>query len=192
MFDISLTLDPDRGCTHLENALYCLSMFCFSHFQTCLTLLPSCQEKLSGLLTIRTSLHNKGHMMKIYLTDSDQEAIVDFVKDKTNEHLKDKARKDCLWDRFPSSCELSVKVCKIWFESQRTCNGNSVQVMNWIHHKLFFKTHIRRKGLIWIHLNRLHQVAHINMLSFLQPLSSKSLLNSQPSPSLPAEEAAVD
>ena len=42
--------------------------------------------------------HKKWHMTNIYLTDSDQGAIVDFVKDqkelyyKTNEHFKDKAR----------------------------------------------------------------------------------------------------
>ena len=34
---------------------------------------------------------------------------MDFIKDheelynKTNEHLKDKARKECLWERFASS-----------------------------------------------------------------------------------------
>ena len=44
----------------------------------------------------------KGHMTNIYLTDSDEEAIVDFVTDhdelydKTNEHFKEKARKECL------------------------------------------------------------------------------------------------
>ena len=43
----------------------------------------------------------KGHMTSIYLTDSDEEAIVDFVKDHqelydmTNKHFKDKARKEC-------------------------------------------------------------------------------------------------
>ena len=48
------------------------------------------------------SARKKGHMANICLTDSDEEAIVDFVKDhgelydKTNENLKDKARKDCL------------------------------------------------------------------------------------------------
>ena len=41
-------------------------------------------------------------MMNIYLTDSDDEAIVDFVKDhkeqydQTNKHFKDKARPNCL------------------------------------------------------------------------------------------------
>ena len=45
------------------------------------------------------SCYKKGHMTNVYLTDSDQGAIVDFVKDqdelyhKSNEHFKDKARK---------------------------------------------------------------------------------------------------
>ena len=44
------------------------------------------------------SRRKKGHMTNIYLTDSDEEAFVDFVKDheefyKTKEHFKDKARK---------------------------------------------------------------------------------------------------
>ena len=47
------------------------------------------------------SRHKKGHMTNIYLTDSDEEAIVGFVKDhelhdKTNEHFKDKSRKEWL------------------------------------------------------------------------------------------------
>ena len=47
-------------------------------------------------------------MTNIYLTDLDKEVIVDFVKDhdelydKTKEHFKDKARKECLWERFAS------------------------------------------------------------------------------------------
>ena len=55
-------------------------------------------------------------MTNIFLTDSNEEAIVHFVKDhkelydKTNEHFKDKARKDCLWERFSKSRKLSVKV----------------------------------------------------------------------------------
>ena len=41
-------------------------------------------------------------MTNIYLTDLDEEAFVDFVKDhkelydKTNEHFLDKSRKECL------------------------------------------------------------------------------------------------
>ena len=46
------------------------------------------------------SKHKEGHMTNIYLSDSGQEAIVDFAKDheelyiKTNEKFKDKTRKD--------------------------------------------------------------------------------------------------
>ena len=45
----------------------------------------------------------KGHIVNIYLTDLDEEAIVDFVNDheelcdKTHRKFKDKATKDCLW-----------------------------------------------------------------------------------------------
>ena len=72
------------------------------------------------------SRQKKGHMTNIYLTDPDEETIVDFVKDhkelydKTNEHFKHKTRKECLWEMFANSCKLSVKVCKTWFESQET------------------------------------------------------------------------
>ena len=57
-------------------------------------------------------------MTNIYLRDSDEEAIVDFVKDheelynKTNIHFNDKARKENLWVRFANSHKLSVKLCK--------------------------------------------------------------------------------
>ena len=45
------------------------------------------------------SMHKKGHLTNIYLTDPDEEAIGGFVKDckelyKTNEHFKGK---ECLW-----------------------------------------------------------------------------------------------
>ena len=48
------------------------------------------------------SRHKEGHMTNVYVTDSVEEVIVDFVKDheelynKTNEHFKNKARKECL------------------------------------------------------------------------------------------------
>ena len=73
----------------------------------------------------------KGHMTNIYLTD--EEAFVDFLKDqkelydKTNDHFKDKARKECLLERFANSCNQSVKVCKTWFELQRTPYGKLIQ-----------------------------------------------------------------
>ena len=58
---------------------------------------------------------------------------MDFVKDhkelygKTNEHFKDKTRKECLWERFANSYKQYVKVCKTWLESQRTCYGKLTQ-----------------------------------------------------------------
>ena len=67
--------------------------------------------------------------MNIYLTGSDEEAIVDSVKDheeiydKTCKHFKGKTREECLWEIFASSCKLSVKVCKTWFEPHRTHYG---------------------------------------------------------------------
>ena len=65
-------------------------------------------------------------MTNLYLTDSDKEAIVDFVKDhkdlyeKTSEPFKDKERKQCFWKEFAKSRKLSVQVCKILFDLQRT------------------------------------------------------------------------
>ena len=58
---------------------------------------------------------------------------MDFVKDheelynKTNEHFKGKARKECLWESFTNSRKLSVKVCKTSFESQKTYYGKLTQ-----------------------------------------------------------------
>ena len=105
-------------------------------------------------------------MNNIHLTDSDKEPIVDLVKDheelfnKTSEHFKDKARKECLWEQFTNSRKLSVKVCKTWFDSQRTCYGKLTQSKSgqapkemmkrqtWIQDMLgFLRLHIRRKGL---------------------------------------------
>ena len=57
-------------------------------------------------------------MTHVYLTDSDVNVIVDFVKDheylyvKPSEHFKHKAKKEFLWEQFTKSCKLSVNVCK--------------------------------------------------------------------------------
>ena len=43
--------------------------------------------------------------------------MIDFVNNqnefynKTNNMFKNKVRKDCLWERFASNCNFSVKVC---------------------------------------------------------------------------------
>ena len=71
------------------------------------------EERLEKQL-LSATFDVKRHMTNIYLIDSDEETIVDFVKDhdKTNDKFKDKARKDCLWEGFTSNHNLSVKVCK--------------------------------------------------------------------------------
>ena len=77
-------------------------------------------------VTPSQSGYKKGHITNLFLTDSDEETIVDFVKDheelydKTSEQIKDKARKEFLWEQFAKSHKLSDKVCKTWFDSQRT------------------------------------------------------------------------
>ena len=109
------------------------------------------------------SRHKKGHRTNIYLTDSYEEVTMDFVKDhkesyNTKERFKDKARKECLWDMFTNSHNLSVKVSKV--KSQRTCYAKISQSksglppkemkerQNWIQDKLnFLETHIIRKEL---------------------------------------------
>ena len=50
------------------------------------------------------SSRKKGHMINIYLTNLDEEAIVDFVKDPE----KFKTMPDCLYERFASNRNLSV------------------------------------------------------------------------------------
>ena len=50
---------------------------------------------------------SQSHMTNIYMKDSDEEAVVDFVKDheewynKTNEHFKDKTRKESKFGQAP-------------------------------------------------------------------------------------------
>ena len=73
------------------------------------------------------SRHKKGHMTNIYLTDSHEEAIMQYVKDheefynKINKHVKDKSTNNGLWERNASSFNVAVKECKTWFKSQRAC-----------------------------------------------------------------------
>ena len=58
--------------------------------------------------------YKKGHMTSMYRTDSDEEAIVNFVKDhkelydNINDHFRDKVRKTCLWERLVNCLSLSV------------------------------------------------------------------------------------
>ena len=56
------------------------------------------------------SRQKKGQMKSIFLSDSDEEAIVKFVKqheelyDKTNDSFKDKQKKERLWEQLSETC----------------------------------------------------------------------------------------
>ena len=69
------------------------------------------------------SRRKKGQMKFIFLSDSDEEAIVEFVKQheelygKTNDSFKDKQKKERLWEQLASTRNLPVKTVKKWFNT---------------------------------------------------------------------------
>ena len=79
------------------------------------------------------SRQKKGQMKFIFLSDSDEEAIVEFVKqheelyDKTNDSFKDKQKKERLWEQLAATRNLPIKTVKKWFETQRTRYGKLTQ-----------------------------------------------------------------
>ena len=69
-------------------------------------------------------------MKSIFLSDSDEEAIMEFVKqlyDKNNNSFKDKQKKERLWEQLPATRNLPVKTVKKWFETQHTRYGKLTQ-----------------------------------------------------------------
>ena len=72
-------------------------------------------------------------MKSIILSDSDEEAIVDFIKqheelyDKTNDSCKDKQKKERLLELLAATRNLPVKTVKKWFETQCTRYGKFTQ-----------------------------------------------------------------
>ena len=78
------------------------------------------------------SRQKTGQMKAILLSDSDKEAIIEFVKqheqlyDKTNESFKDKQKKERLWEEVAATRNLPVKTVKKWFESQCTRYGKLI------------------------------------------------------------------
>ena len=61
------------------------------------------------------SRSKKGQMKSIFLSDSDKEAIVEFIKqheelyDKTNDSFKDK-QKERLWERLAETCPSRLNI----------------------------------------------------------------------------------
>ena len=79
------------------------------------------------------SRQKKGQMKSIFLSDSDEEAIVEFVKqhaelyDKTNNSFKDKQKKETLWESLSATSNLPVKTVKKWSKTQSTRYGKLTQ-----------------------------------------------------------------
>ena len=75
------------------------------------------------------SIQKKGQMKSIFLSDSDEEAIVEFVKqheelyDKTNDSFKDKQKKERPWESLATTGNLPVNTVKKWFKTQHTRYG---------------------------------------------------------------------
>ena len=112
------------------------------------------------------SRQKKGQMKSIFLSDSDEEAIVEFVKkheelyDKTNDSFKNKQKKERLWEQLASTRNLPVKTVKKWFNTQHTRYGKLTQTKSgqgaeksterqtWLKDSFsFLRGHIRRKGV---------------------------------------------
>ena len=79
------------------------------------------------------SRQKKGQMKSIFLSDSDEDAIMEFVKqheelyDKTNDSFKDKQKKERLWEQLAATRNLPVKTVKKWFDTQCTRYGKLTQ-----------------------------------------------------------------
>ena len=80
------------------------------------------------------SRQKKGQVKSIFLSDSDEEAIVDFIKqleelyDKTNDSFKDKQNNERLWEQLAATKNLPIKTVKKWFETQCTRYGKLTQM----------------------------------------------------------------
>ena len=79
------------------------------------------------------SRQKKGQMKSIFWSDSDEEAICEFVKqheelyDKTNDSLKDQQKKQRLWEQLAATRNLPVKTVTKWFDTQHTRYGQLTQ-----------------------------------------------------------------
>ena len=112
------------------------------------------------------SKQKKGQMKSIFLSDSGEEAIVEFVKqhkelyDKTNDSFKDTQKKERLWEQLAATRNLPVKTVKKWFNTQRISYGKLTQTKSGQGAEKsterqtglkdsfsFLRGHIRRKGV---------------------------------------------
>ena len=101
------------------------------------------------------------------MSDSEEEAIVEFIKqhkelyDKTHAKFKDKQRTKGHWERLAASKNLSVNTGKKWFKTQRTRYGKltlmksgqsavkSTKRQTWLRDSFScLRGHIRRKRVL--------------------------------------------
>ena len=112
------------------------------------------------------SRQKKSQIKSIFLSDSDEEATMEFIKqheelyDKTKDCFKDKQKKERLWEQLAATRNLPVKTVKKWFNTQRTRYGKLTQTKSgqateksterqtWLKDSFsFLRGHIRRKGV---------------------------------------------
>ena len=80
------------------------------------------------------SRQKKVQMKSIFFTDSDEEAIMEFIKqheelyDKTSGSFKDKQKNERLWEQLAATINFPVKTVKKWFETQCTRYGKLTQM----------------------------------------------------------------
>ena len=98
-------------------------------------------------------------------TDSQETAIVEFVKEhpelynKEHAHFHDRQKKEALWAEISAELKLQPFDVRRWFESQRTRYGKLSKLQSgqapremtkrqsWVYPQMgFLKTHIRQKG----------------------------------------------
>ena len=98
-------------------------------------------------------------------TDSQETAILEFVKehpelyDKEHARFHDRQKKEALWAEISAELKLQPFVVRRWFESQRMRYGKLSKLQSgqapremtkrqsWVYQQMgFLKTHIRRKG----------------------------------------------
>ena len=79
------------------------------------------------------SRQKKGQMKSIFRSGSDEEAIVQFIKqheelyDKTNDSFKGKQNKERLWEQLEATRNWPVKTVKNFFDTQHTRYGKLSQ-----------------------------------------------------------------
>ena len=103
----------------------------------------------------------EGQMRSIFLSDSDEEAIDEFIKQHEelyDDSFKDKQKEERLWEQIAATRNLPVKTVKKWFETQRNRYDKLTQSKSgqaaekrteqptWLKDSFsFLQDHIRRK-----------------------------------------------